>query len=53
VEVEISPEPTAAEREALLAALRESLGAVEQPAAYASAWRQAALDSDGNGDLSD
>jgi hypothetical protein len=44
VEVEIVPEPDPAEREALLEALASLDTESEQPPAYRSAWRQAALD---------
>jgi hypothetical protein len=44
VEIEIVPEPSPAEREALVQALATSDGDPEQPPAYRSPWRQAALD---------
>jgi hypothetical protein len=44
VEIEIVPEPSPAEREALLEALAASDGDPERPPAYRSPWRRAALD---------
>jgi hypothetical protein len=44
VEVEIVPEPDPAEREALLEALASLDADSEQPPAYRSSWRRAALD---------
>jgi hypothetical protein len=44
VAIEIVPEPSPAEREALLQALAGLGGDAEQPPAYRSAWRRAALD---------
>jgi hypothetical protein len=44
VEVEIAPEPSPAEREALLDAIGRLDGDSEQPPAYRSPWRQAGLD---------
>jgi hypothetical protein len=46
VDVAILPEPDPAEREALLEALATMDGESEEPAAYRSAWRRAALDFD-------
>ncbi|MBD0339084.1 MAG: hypothetical protein ICV67_07345 [Thermoleophilia bacterium] len=43
MEAEIVPEPSEAEREALLAALAELDGALDRPPAYASPWRRAGL----------
>jgi hypothetical protein len=44
VELEITPPPTPEEREAIVAALEAS--AEEEPDAYRSAWRRAALEDE-------
>lgn len=43
MDVEITPQPEAEEREAIEVALRRLLGRGNVPAAYASAWRKAGL----------
>jgi hypothetical protein len=43
MELEITPEPSDVEREAIEAALRRLLAGTTLPAAYSSAWRQAGL----------
>jgi hypothetical protein len=51
VEVEIVPEPDPAEREALLEALASLDAESEQPPAYGSSWRRAALNPAEDDDL--
>jgi hypothetical protein len=43
MDVEITPQPEAEEREAIEVALRRLLGRGTMPAAYASPWRMAGL----------
>ena len=50
MELEITPEPSANERRAILAALSEANGA---PSAYASRWRASALDDLRDGALAE
>ncbi len=49
MEVEITPEPTPEEREALIAALERLLEAQAEPEAYRSAWWRAGLEEDEDG----
>lgn len=46
MDAEIVPDPSADEREALLAALAEVDASLEPPAAYRSPWRLAGLPGD-------
>jgi len=46
VEIEIVPEPSPAEREALLDALARFDAEPEEPPVYRSRWRRAGLDPD-------
>jgi hypothetical protein len=43
MDVEIKPEPTPEEREAIEAAMRRLMHATAQPTAYTSAWRKTGL----------